>query len=114
MLHLPVVHKANSGKPELRPLELLYMLTGCKLCDLFLNVCNSLRILLTIPPAVASAGRSYSRPKLIINNLRSTMSQTLLVDLARLSIEFSIARQVDFDSVIRNFAHKKANEALIK
>jgi len=31
------------------------------------------------------------------------MSQTLLVVLARLNIESSIARQVDFDSVIRNF-----------
>jgi len=29
------------------------------------------------------------------------MLQTLLVDIARFSIECSIARQVDFDSVIR-------------
>ena len=34
------------------------------------------------------------------------MSQTRLVDLARLTNESSIARQVDFDSAIRNFAQK--------
>jgi len=34
------------------------------------------------------------------------MSQTRLVDLARLNIESSIAGQDDFDSVIRNYANK--------
>ena len=114
MQHLPVVHKANFGKPELKPLELLNLLTEYKLCELFPNVCISLRILLTIPATVASAERSFSKLKLIKNYLRSTLSQTRLVDLARLSIESSISRQVDFDSVIRNFAHKKARKALIR
>jgi len=41
------------------------------------------------------------------------MSQTRLVDLARLNIEPSIARQVDFDSVIRNFADKNTGKSLI-
>ena len=114
MQHLPVVHKANFGKPQLKPLELLNLLKEYKLCELFPNVCISLRILLTIPATVASAERSFSKLKIIKNYLRSTMSQTRLVDLARLSIEPSIARQIDFDSVIRNFAHKKARKAQIK
>jgi len=42
------------------------------------------------------------------------MSQTRLVDLARLNIEPSIARQVDFDSVIRNFANKNTRKSLIQ
>jgi len=41
------------------------------------------------------------------------MSQTRLVDLARLNIEPSIARQVDFDNVIRNFANKNTRKSLI-
>jgi len=40
------------------------------------------------------------------------MSQTRLVDLARLNIEHSIVRQVDFDSVIRNFANKNTRISL--
>jgi len=39
------------------------------------------------------------------------MSQTWLVDLARLNIESRIARQVDFDSVIRNFANKTTRKS---
>ena len=66
-----------------------------------------LRILLTIPATAASAERSFSKPKLTENYLWS-MSQTRLVDLTRLIIQSSIAKQVDYDSVIRNFAHKKA------
>jgi len=68
---------------------------------------------LTIPATVAPAERSFSKLKLIKNYLRSAMSQTRLVDVPRLSIESIIARQVDFDSVIRNFANKKARKALI-
>jgi len=40
------------------------------------------------------------------------MSQTRLVGLARLKIESSIARQVDFDSVIINFANKNTRKSL--
>jgi len=42
------------------------------------------------------------------------MSQTRLVDLARLNIESSIARQVDFYSFIRNFANKITRKSLVE
>jgi len=41
------------------------------------------------------------------------MSQTRLVDLARSNIEPSIARQVDFDCVIINFANTNTRKSLI-
>jgi len=41
------------------------------------------------------------------------MSQTRLVDPARLNIESSIARQVEFDSVIRNFPNKNSRKPII-
>jgi hypothetical protein len=73
MQHLPLVHKALFGKAELKLLKLLNILTDYKLCEIFLNVCVSLRILLTIPATVASAEKSFSKLKLIKNSL-STMS----------------------------------------
>ena len=85
----------------------------CGLCELFLNVCISLRIFLTIPATIASAERFFSKLKLVKNYLLSAMSQTRLVNLARLNIESSIARQVDFDSVIRNFANKHTRKSFI-
>ena len=39
------------------------------------------------------------------------MSQIHFVDLARLNIESSIAREIDFESVVRNFSDKKARKA---
>jgi len=71
-----------------------------------------MRILLTIPATVASAERFFSKLKLVKKYLRSNMSQTRLVDLARLNIECSIAIQVDFDSVMRNFANKNTRKSL--
>ena len=41
------------------------------------------------------------------------MSPNPLVDLARLNVESSIARQVDFDSVIINFANKNTRKSFI-
>ena len=73
--HLPLVDKANFGKPELKPLELLNLLTDYKLCEIFPNVCVSFRILLTISSTVASAERSFSK-LILIKNCLSTMSQT--------------------------------------
>ena len=87
-------------------------LSACGLCELFPNVCISLGIFLTIPATVESAERSFSKLKLVKNYLRSTMSQTLLVDISRLSIEPNIARQGDFDSVIINFARRKVEKRL--
>ena len=88
-------------------------LPPCGLCEVVPNACISLRIFLTILATVASAERFFSKLKLVKNYLRSAMSQTRLVDLARLNIESRIARQVDFDSVIRNFANKNTRKSLI-
>jgi len=85
----------------------------CGMCELFPNVCISLRIFLTIPATVTSTERFFRKLKLVKNYLRSAMSQTRLVDLARLNVESTIARQVDFDSVIRNFANKNTRKSLI-
>jgi len=41
------------------------------------------------------------------------MSQLRLADLARLNIESNIARQFDFESVIRNFANKNTRKSLM-
>jgi len=41
------------------------------------------------------------------------MSQTRLVDLARLHTESSIARQADFDTIIRHFANKNTRKSLM-
>ena len=75
-----------------------------------LNLFIALRILLTIPVTVASGERSFSKLKLIKTYLRSTMHQQRLNNLALLSIESPICRDINFETVLKNFAEKKARK----
>ena len=111
VLRLKAIHSANFGNSSLRPLELLSTIRKFKLEEIFPNVCIALRIFCTLPVTVASAERSFSKLKLVKNFLRSTMGQERLNDLAMLSIEAKIAKCVDLQGVINDFAAKKARKA---
>lgn len=53
--------------------------------------------------------RSFSKLKLIKSYLRSTVSQQRLNRLALLSIEKEILVEIDYNSLINNFASQKVN-----
>ena len=111
MPRLKAIHSANFGHSSLPPLELLSTIRKFRLEEIFPNVCIGLRMFCTLPVTVASAERSFSKLKLVKNFLRSTMGQERLNDLAMLSIEAKIARCVDFQDIINDFATKKARKA---
>lgn len=67
----------------------------------------SLQLFLTICVSVASCERSFSKMKLIKNYLRSTMGHSRLSNLALLSIESDLMKDIDFDGVIDRFAALK-------
>ncbi|XP_026424696.1 uncharacterized protein LOC113321002 [Papaver somniferum] len=67
--------------------------------------------LLTISVTVASAERSFSKLKLIKNYLRSTMSQERLNGLAMLSIEIGMLDNIDFESILEDFASERAGRS---
>jgi hypothetical protein len=71
---------------------------------LYPNVSIAYRILLTIPITIASVKRSYSKLKLLKSYLRSTMSQEKLNELAILSIEQDLLENIEYKSLISNFA----------
>ena len=79
--------KETFGKTRTETFRIAKFIHRLKYWAIFPNVWVILRIFLTISSTVASAGRSFSRPKFI---KRSLMSQHRLVDLARLSIETRI------------------------
>nr|XP_032661720.1 uncharacterized protein LOC116839702 [Chelonoidis abingdonii] len=78
--------------------------------EIYPNLCICIRILLTTPVTVAGAERSFSRMKLIKNILRSTMTDDRLSALAVISIENKIARSLDYDALINQFAENKARK----
>ena len=78
--------------------------------NVFSNMRIALQILLTIAVFVASCERSFSKLKLIYSYLRASMGQSRLCDLALLSIEREITKEIDFDNVIKKFAAIKARK----
>lgn len=110
LLHLKSIHESNFGKDPLGPLDLLNKIHLFNLNELFSNTCIALRIFITLPVTVASAERSFSKLNLIKSFLRSTMEQERLNDLALLSIESDISRNINYDSIIEDFALKKARK----
>ena len=81
--------------------------------DVFPNLRTALQILLTISVSVASCERSFSKLKLIKTYMRSTMCQERLSNLAILSVEKDTFNSINFDSIIDQFAEKKARKATI-
>ena len=79
-----------------------------RLKSTFPNVEIMLRIYLSLMISNATGERSFSKLKLIKNNLRSTMGQNRLVSLSLMSIECDIMRSIDFSDIINEFARRKA------
>ena len=63
-----------------------------------------------MPVTVASAERSSSELKLIKSYLRYTMSQDRLSGLSMISIESDVARELNYDELIQQFAEKKTRK----
>ena len=72
-----------------------------------------LRIFLTVAVSVATCERSFSKLKLIMNYLKSSMSALRLRNLATLSIEQQLTDNINFDNAIEEFANEKARKVTV-
>jgi len=96
---------------ELTPLGILKFIVSYG-SDVFPNLKVGLQVM-TIAVSVAGCERSFSKRKLILTHLRSTMSESRLTNLAILSIEREIADGMDFSSMIDSFASLKLRKVFI-
>jgi len=113
---LLLMRQQNSSDCSTLPqtsLDLLKFIVSFGGPDVFPNLRIALQILLTIAVSVATCERSFSKLKLIVNYLRSTMSESRLNGLAMLSVERDVARRIDFSEVIDRFAILKARRVLL-
>ncbi|XP_072387393.1 zinc finger MYM-type protein 1-like [Diabrotica undecimpunctata] len=113
MIYLKTVSKSNISDTSLIPAKLLNKLVSLNVTNLFPNVCIAVRIFCCLPVSVSQAERSFSVLSRIKNCLRSTMGQQRLSDLGLLSIESKLAKTLDFDHVIQNFADMKARKVML-
>lgn len=110
LIHLKHIYNANFDE-KLSPFELLNAIYVRNLETIFPNVCVALRVYCTIPVTVSSAERSFSVLARIKNFHRSCSTQERVSGLGTLCIEAPLARQLDFDSIIKTFATQKARKA---
>ena len=97
-------------QPRIKPYALFEHLIENNRFTTFPNVFIALRIYLTMPITVASGERSFSKLKLIKTYLSSTVLQKRLNSLSMLSIESEIAKAIDFENILNDFANKKARK----
>ncbi|CAH2250900.1 zinc finger MYM-type 1-like [Pelobates cultripes] len=98
---------APVSKPSMTPVDILAYAVRNGFAP---NVAIALLIMLTLPITVATGERSFSKLKIIKNYLRSSMSQERLVGLAMIAIENRTAQEIDFETLLKNFANAKARQ----
>ena len=78
--------------------------------DTFPNVVIALRMYLVLMVTNCSAERSFSKLTLIESRLRTSMTRERLVNLAIMSIESDILREIDFAAIINDFVVAKSRK----
>ena len=76
--------------------------------DTLLNIVIMLQIFLKIDISNSSCERSFSKLKLIKNDLRSTIYSLRLTNLAILSIQLELCDDIDIGGAINDFALRKS------
>ena len=94
-------------------MDVLKILIKLDLVSCFPDLASAYMLFLTLPVSVASDERSFSKLKIIEIYLRATMMQDRLSNLALLSIEANRFKEIDKDSLIRDFANSKAQQVKI-
>ena len=112
IVHFSGYMKEIEGPPEkCAPLAALKHLRNAGISETFPNVDIVYRLYLTLPAANSKGERSFSVLKRVKNQLRTTMSQDKLWNLALLIIESDLTRNIDFQGIINDFANMKSRKS---
>lgn len=78
--------------------------------EAFPNVDTAFRLYLTLPVANTEGERSFSVLKRVKNQLHSTVGQEKLCDLSLLTIEADLTNNINFESIVAEFAKLKSRK----
>lgn len=95
------------------PFSALRHIRKVGITETFPNVDISLRLYLTLPVANTEGERSFSFLKRVKNHLRSKLSQDKLCNLALLTIESDLTKDINFQDTIDAFAKFKSRRKAI-
>ncbi|KAK4872025.1 hypothetical protein RN001_016149 [Aquatica leii] len=88
--------------------DMYNLLKSNNLVETFPNVEIAFRIFLSLMVTKASGERSFSKLKLIKNELRNSMCHERLKCLSLMSFENDLLQEIDFNDVIEDFALQKS------
>lgn len=97
--------------PESVELSMYRLIIDKQLVSCFPNLEVCLRMFLSMMVTNCSGERSFSKLARIKSELRSSMNQIRMNNLALLSIEHELLREIDISSLIDEFSRKKCRKA---
>ncbi|XP_022177681.1 zinc finger MYM-type protein 1-like [Myzus persicae] len=105
--------ESNTDTQQITALDIIKLLNSYNLISALPNLYTAYKYACTIPATSASCERSFSKLKLIITRLRSTMKQNLLEPIMLLSCERNI--DINEDEAVNNYANSSQilKEALL-
>ena len=107
LLKTDLASHIDKGKQQSLELQYYLLIKENSLDSYFPNVEIALRIYLSMMVTNCTGERSFSKLNIIKNHLRNSMRQTRLNNLSLISIENSILREINVDSIINEFAQSK-------
>ena len=93
---------------EVKVIDLMTHLDKHVMLGTYPNIMIALRIYLSIPATNCEGERSFSTLSRVKNHLRSCTGQNRLNVLSLMAIESKLLRELDFDSIIEDFAQQKS------
>lgn len=88
----------------------LIVIKSCSSSSSYSDIVTACFLFLTILVSVATAGRTFSKLKLIKNYLRKMTGRGRLSALAIISVENQIARNLEITCLINSFANQKVRK----
>lgn len=97
-------------RKNLHAIDIFNLIKKKNMENLVPNMVIAYRIMLSTPVSVASGERSFSELKIIKNYLRNAMNQERLNSLGIISIESDVAKSINYNDIIEDFASSKARK----
>jgi hypothetical protein len=103
-------YKKDYGKHQSPELFYYQILEDQNFRATFPNLEIALKMYLVLMVSNCTGERSFSKMKIIKNQLRTTMGLNRLSKLSLLNIESDLLRELDFNELINDFSTKKARK----
>ena len=113
MIHFSTLIEQHHFNSECKETQMFRFINENEFMHAFPNVSVVFRLYLCLMISNCSVERSFSVPKRVENQLRSSMGQKRLNFLALFCIENELLEKIDINDIIKSFASSKSRKCVI-